>query len=299
MSGASGLIGRRLTAALGPRYEVVRLVRSAGAEPDRFVNRDILWNPGNRADWVKELAGALAVINLSGEPIAGKRWTPSQKMKLKDSRILTTRALVDAISKVEPKPKTLINASAVGFYGPRGGVVLNENDPAGGGFLAEVCQEWEREAQKAAAFGVRVVNLRTGIVLAKEGGALSKMLPPFKACLGGPLGSGNQVMSWIYIEDEVNAIMKLLEDSSLSGPVNLTAPHPVSMREFAQTLGRVLNKPSCFAVPGFMLKLLLGEMSEMLLTGQNVTPQKLLNAGFRFKFETLEPALRHLLSQAV
>jgi uncharacterized protein (TIGR01777 family) len=277
--GVSGLIGAPLCQALSSKYEVVRMPRQAGVE-----------------DWVANLEAAHAVINLSGEPIAGRRWTSSQKKELRDSRIFSTQKVVRAIGQSKTKPQVLLNASAIGFYGPRGQSKLDESAQKGEGFLAELCQEWEEEARKAESFGVRVVNLRTGIVLSKNGGALSKMLFPFRLFLGGPLGSGKQIMSWIHIDDEVAGIIKALEDPTIRGPVNLVAPNPVTMSEFAKTLGKVLRRPSFLPVPGAVLKILLGEMSGMLLTGQNVSPKKLTDTDFKFKFTSLEPALRDLLT---
>lgn len=292
--GISGLIGRHLVRVLAKKYELVRLRRSASGVKGAEFGREVLWAPGEPGEWVKEIDGAYGVINLCGESIVDKRWTRKRKRELRESRVLTTRAIVEAIAEAKIKPKVLVNASAIGFYGDRENIIVNEESHAGAGFLAELCKEWEGEAQKASAFGVRVVCVRTGIVLAKEGGALAKMTLPFKLFIGGPLGSGKQVMSWVHIEDEVGAILKSLEDTALWGPVNLTAPHPVTMREFAHTLGRVMKRPSLFLVPGFVLRILLGEMSEMLLTGQNVAPLKLMGSGYKFKFETLEPALKDL-----
>jgi len=281
--GLSGLIGKPLVEKLAVRYECVLLKHT------------VLRNSSDEGAWQKELEGAYAVINLSGEPIAGKRWTAIQKKELRDSRLNTTRALVDAIAKSKSKPEVFLNASAIGYYGPRGDEALEESAAAGQGFLAALCTEWEKEALRAELLGVRTVLLRTGIVLSKEGGALAKMLPPFQFFIGGSLGSGKQMMSWVHIDDEVNAIVKALEDPGIRGPVNLTAPSAVSMREFAKTLGKVLKRPSCFPVPGIALKLLLGEMSEMLLTGQNVCPRKLLTHGFQFQFPALKKALQDLV----
>lgn len=297
--GASGLIGRPLCAALLEKgCELVRLVRRKGPAIAGACEREVWWWPPTLGDWVKEVNGAHAIINLSGEPIAGKRWTGSQKKELHASRLHATRAIVEAISQVKNKPKVLLNASAVGFYGPRDASVLDESAEGGSDFLSELCREWEKEARKAEAFGVRTVNLRTGIVLSPEGGALAKMLPPFRAFIGGPLGNGRQLFSWVHIDDEVGAILKAMEDPALRGPVNVTAPHAVPMKEFAQTLGRVLGRPSAFPVPGFALKLLLGEMSTLLLNGQNVYPRKLVEAGFSFRYPILEAALRALLHKA-
>ncbi len=279
--GLSGLIGKPLVQKLAARYEWVKLTHA------------VLRNPSEEGGWQKELEGATAVINLAGEPIAGKRWTAAQKKELRDSRLNTTRAIVNAIAKSKSKPEVFLNASAIGYYGPRGDEALEESAAAGQGFLAALCTEWEKEALRAELLGVRTVLLRTGIVLSKEGGALAKMLPPFQFFIGGPLGSGKQMMSWVHIDDEVNAIVKALEDPGIRGPVNLTAPRAVTMNEFAQTLGKVLKRPSCFPVPSFVLKPLLGEMSKMLLTGQRAYPKKLLDHGFQFQFPTLDEALEN------
>lgn len=276
-AGVSGLIGKPLIQRLSQKYEVVRLRREA------------------MDAWPEEVEGAWAVINLCGEPIAGKRWTLAQKQKLRDSRIQTTRALVDAIARVSEKPKVFINASAIGYYGPRGDETLDETADPGVGFLAELCRDWEKEARRAVALGVRTAWVRTGIVLSREGGALTKMLPPFQLFLGGPLGSGRQVLSWIHIQDEISAIEFILGNPVVQGAINLTAPNPVTMKEFAQALGRVLRRLSCLPVPALVLKALLGEMSDVLLTGQNALPNKLLNHGFRFRFPRVEDALRDLL----
>ncbi len=295
--GASGLIGKSLTEMLAQKYELVCLRRKLAPAQSDYSVREVLWNPPYLADgWVKEIDGAYAVINLSGEPIVAKRWTAKQKSILRTSRLNTTKAIVSSISQVKTKPKVLINASAVGYYGSSGDVFLNEMSPAGQDYLSELCGEWESEALKAKMFGVRVVLLRTGIVLSGKGGALSKMLPPFKMGIGGPLGNGRQFMSWIHIDDEVNAILKTLEDVSIEGPVNLTSPQPATMKEFAKTLGEILRRPSAFPVPGVVLKIILGEMSDMLLTGQKVMPDVLSKSGFRFKYPVLKDALKDLLS---
>ncbi len=295
-AGLSGLIGRELKGRLLQQHELVLLRHQV---PDAILPqttmRQLIWNPPHLEEWAAELEKADAVINLAGEPIADKRWTETQKAALETSRTQTTRTLVEAISRCKIKPKVFLNASAIGYYGPSEGGALDENAAPGSGFLAEMCERWELEAARAESLGVRTVRLRTGIVLAKNGGALAKMAPPFKLFIGGPLGSGTQVMSWIHLEDEVNAILKALEDPAIRGPVNLTAPGAVTMNEFAKTIGRVLNKPAFFRVPPVALKLLLGEMSDMLLTGQNVYPKKLLDAGFKFKYPSLEPALKELL----
>lgn len=295
LCGASGLIGTPLIKKLDEKYQLVLLRRKLPANMTANDAREVLWNPPYSGDWTKRLEGAAAVINLSGDGIAESRWTAAKKRVMRDSRLNTVKALVDAISKAKNKPKCLISASALGLYGPQDSSRLDESAGAGSGFLAELCREWENAAKSVESMGVRLVLLRTGIVLAKEGGALQKMKAPFTMYIGGPLGSGKQFMSWIHLDDEVNAIIKCLEDSSIRGPVNLTAPNAVSNKEFSQALARQLKRPCGLPVPGLALKLLAGEMAEMLLTGQNVYPKRLLDAGFKFKYETLEPALQDLL----
>lgn len=238
--------------------------------------------------------GAEGVIHLAGEPIAGKRWTAEQKQKIRSSRIDTTRALVAAIAAAKQKPRFLINSSAIGYYGARGDEALNEQAGPGSDFLARLCVDWEGEAIKAEEHGLRVIRLRTGIVLGRGGGALAKMLLPFKLFIGGPLGSAKQWMSWIHLEDEIGLIQFLIENPQARGVVNATAPNPVTMKEFCQTLGRALHRPSWAPVPAFALRLMLGEMAEMLLTGQRVLPEKALSLGYRFRYPDLREALRAL-----
>lgn len=280
ITGAGGLIGTRLLQILPARYEPIRLSHA---------------RPG---EWLSKLEGVYGVVHLAGEPIAAKRWTPAQKKKIRDSRIDGTRALVDAIGACRVKPKVLVCASAIGFYGDRGEEKLDENSAAGSGFLAETCAEWEREALRAETFGVRTVCARTGIVLAREGGALAKMIPPFRFFAGGPLGSGRQRMSWIHIDDEAAAFLFCLQNESLRGAVNFTAPAPVTMKEFASALGRRMRRPALLPAPAFALKALLGEMAEeLLLSGQHVEPAALLRAGFRFRHPSLDEALQGLLTR--
>ena len=245
----------------------------------------------NKGAWEKAVEGADGLINLAGEPIAAKRWINRHKEKICQSRIDATRALVSAVAKAKVKPKFLINGSAVGYYGPHGDETLTEDAGPGGDFLAQTCREWEAEARKAEEHGLRVVRLRTGMVLGKGGGALAKMAPPFKLFVGGPLGSGRQWMSWIHLEDEVGLILALMEHASARGAVNATAPNPVTMREFCQSLGRVLNRPCWAPVPAFALRLLLGEMAGILLAGQRVLPAAAQKLGYTFRYPTLYEAL--------
>lgn len=274
VAGASGLIGTELTRALQARGdEVVRLPRF------------------RTAPW--SVDGADAVVNLAGANVAGKRWSESYKKQILDSRVETTRALAEATNRALIKPRVLVNASAVGYYGGRGDEPMDESGSAGADFLAGVVQAWEAEAREAM---VRSVQLRTGVVLTPKGGALQQMLPPFKAFVGGPIGSGRQWVPWIHIADEVSAILFCI-DRDLSGPVNLVAPGVVTMKDFAAALGRALHRPSLFNVPGGPLKLILGEFAAVLLEGQRAVPKKLVEAGFQFRFPDLDSALRDLLAR--
>ena len=244
--------------------------------------------------WQHVLDGADGVIHLAGEPIAGKRWSDDQKQRLHESRINPTRMIVDGIAKAKQKPKFLINASAVGYYGPHGDETLTEQSPAGTDFLGRLCQGWEAEANRAKALGLRVALVRTGIVLGKGQGALAKMVPPFKFFAGGRLGSGKQWFPWIHIEDEVGLIIFLMNHEKADGPFNATAPNPVTMDEFCKALGKVLSRPSWAPVPASLLSLILGEMAEMLLTGQRALPQAAEKLGYEFKFRNVAEALQSL-----
>jgi len=271
VAGASGLIGTHLLEAIRARGDEAIALPRFGTAP-----------------WSVE--GADAVVNLAGASVAGKRWTPAWKAEIEESRVRSTRAVVEAIARAARKPKVLVNASAVGYYGGRDDELLEESASPGADFLANVVRQWEAEAQRAS---VRSVQVRTGIVLSKRGGAMEKMLPPFKAFVGGPIGSGKQWFPWIHIADEVGAILWCL-DRELTGPVNLVAPGIVTMKDFAKALGRALHRPAWAPVPAAPLKLLLGEFAGSLLEGQRAVPKKLLDSGFRFRFPDLDPALRDL-----
>ena len=237
------------------------------------------------------------MIHLAGENIGAKRWTPQQKQKIADSRIRSTSLLVDSISRLDNPPRLLICASAVGYYGNRGDELLTEASTPGNGFLCEVCRDWEAEALKAGSFGLRVVCLRTGMVLSREGGTLERMLPMFKMGLGGSFGSGNQYWSWIALDDFVRAVEFIIEHNQLSGPVNLVAPNPITNSEFTRTLARALHRPAFFPVPAPVLRLALGEMADsLILSSQKVQPKLLLDAGFNFNHPTLASALEAILS---
>ena len=293
ITGATGFVGSALCARLLQKGHTLTLLsRSAPRETSTGTKRWLHWTPGKIGDWESALAEADGVINLAGEPIAAKRWTPNQKRKIRLSRIDATNSLVRAIAKAKLKPQFLFNASAVGYYGPHGDETISEEADAGTDFLALLCRDWEEEAKKAEKLGLRVIRLRTGIVLGPGGGALAKMAPPFKLFIGGPLGSGKQWMSWIHLEDEVNLILYLMENSQAAGAVNATAPNPATMKEFCRTLGTVMGRPSWAPVPAFALRIMLGEMAQMLLTGQRVLPTSAEKLGYRFRYPNLPEALR-------
>jgi uncharacterized protein (TIGR01777 family) len=295
LAGGTGFIGRALIDALAARGDKVALLtRDPEAAKARWGAKvaPYAWDGKTAEAWTKAVDGADAVINLSGESIADGRWTPERKLALIKSRIDSTRALVAAISRAAKKPRVLINASAVGYYGdvPEGAVT--ESSPQGRDFLAALCGQWEREAAAAEPLGVRVVMPRLGVVLEEDGGALAKMALPFKLFAGGPLGSGRQAFPWIHRDDVVGGVLFALDEEKLSGPVNFAAPGAVDNRRFSAALGRALGRPSWAPAPAFALKLALGEMSDMLLGGQAAAPKKLLDAGYRFKYADADSALQ-------
>ncbi len=292
ISGASGLVGQALSAFLTTGGHTVRpLVRRAPEDGE------IRWDPGGGEIDRAALEGVDAVVHLAGEPIVG-RWTDAKKSRIYDSRVDGTRLLASALAELDEKPRVLVCASAVGFYGDRGDAVLTEASSSGDGFLAEVCRDWEAACAPASAAGIRVVNARLGIVLSAAGGALGQMLTPFKLGLGGPVGSGDQYWSWIAIDDVVGGLHHALVTDEVSGPLNLTAPEPVTSRAFAKTLGRVLGRPAFLPAPAFALRLALGEAAdEMLLAGQRVLPEALRASGYGFRHAELEEALRMQLGK--
>ena len=296
ITGGTGLIGGELTDALvrdGHQFtSLVRNARTSSAAATAFLSWDV--ERGHIED-ASRLEGHDAVIHLAGENVAGGRWTAERKRRIRDSRVKGTRLLVDTLKRLKAPPKVFLSGSATGFYGSdRGAETLTEESAPGDDFLAGVCREWEAEALRAQEFGARVVLLRTGIVLSRNGGALAKMLPVFKMGLGGKLGDGRQVMSWIAMPDEIAAIRFALTNEGIRGPINLTAPDPVTNVEFTKTLGRVLSRPTLFAVPGFALRLAVGELADTVLGSLRVLPANLEAAGFRFEFPDFENALRHL-----
>lgn len=297
VTGSSGLIGSALVPLLTTGgHQVTRLVRTqpksgAGVE-------EMQWDPSTgRIDPVG-LEGADAVVHLAGENIASGRWTPEQKAKIRESRVQGTRVLCEALNQLTHPPKTLLCASAIGYYGDRGEELLQETSPPGTGFLAEVCRAWEAATAPAKEKGIRVVHLRFGMVLSTTGGALAKMLLPFKLGVGGIVGNGRQYWSWVALDDTIGAIHHALMTETLHGPVNVVAPHPVTNYEFTKTLGRVLNRPTLFPVPAFAARLAFGEMADaLLLASTRVAPTQLSATGYVFRYPELEGALRHLLGR--
>ena len=294
LTGGTGFIGRRVVKRLlAEGHSVHLLVRHARTGFGPGVECS-LWNAYTIDPAPSSLAGADAVIHLAGEPV-GQRWTPSTKRRIRDSRVEGTRRLVEAMSRASPHPPVLLCASAVGIYGPRGDEILTESSAPGQGFLSEVCVEWERTAREAEKLGVRVVNLRTGMALAEEGGALAQMLTPFRWGVGGQVALGGQWVPWIHIEDLVSLIVFLLKRSELDGPVNATSPNPVTNSEFTKHLSAVLHRPALLTVPAFALHTIYGEMAEIILGSQRVLPQAAQAAGFEFRYPSLRLALQNLL----
>jgi uncharacterized protein (TIGR01777 family) len=290
ITGASGLIGRSLAAFLtSGGHEVMRLVRRAA----RPRTSDVAWRPELGEIDAAALEGVDAVVHLAGENVGAGRWTAARRAAIRDSRIQGTRVLADALARARRPPRVLISASAVGYYGDRGDEALVEESPSGTGFLAGVCRAWEASAAPAAGAGIRLVTLRLGVVLAAGGGALARMLPPFRLGLGGPVGSGRQVVSWIALDDVVGAIHHLLFADSVAGAVNACAPGSVTSADLARTLGRVLRRPALLPLPAAAVRLAFGEMGEvLLLESARVRPARLVASGFRFLHPDLEGALR-------
>lgn len=293
ISGASGLIGRRLMKSLiADGHSLNVLSRHAGTNMPGGV-RVFVWDPPKGEPPADSLRDSDAVIHLAGEPVA-QRWSAEVKQRIRESRVAGTRNLVQALSKLSSRPSVLISGSAVGYYGSRGDETLTESSPAGSGYLAEVCVAWEKEAAAAEALGMRVVEVRTGVVLDPRGGALQRMLPPFRMGVGGKLAGGGQWMPWIHAHDLAGLIQYAL-DHPLKGPVNGAAPYPVINADFTKALAAAVKRPAIFPVPGFALKVLFGEMAEVLLASQRVLPKQAEAAGFPFKFAQLGPALADLL----
>lgn len=295
LSGSSGLVGSALIPVLtGGGHQAVRLVRS---QPSDEVS-EVRWDPDAGDIDAAGLKGVEAAVHLAGESIAAGRWTAAKKARILESRVKGTRLLAEALAGLKQPPKVLVSASAVGYYGNRGEETLREESASGSAFVSEVCRQWEAATEPAAAAGIRVVNLRFGVMLSATEGALPRLLTPFRLGVGGRLGSGKQFMSWITIDDVVGAILHAMGTETLRGPVNAVAPQPVTNREFTKILGRVLGRPTVFTMPAFAARLAFGQMAdELLLCSQRVEPAKLLASGYQFRFPELEGALRHLLGK--
>ena len=295
VTGSSGLVGSALVPHLAAGgHEVVRLVRSRTVRPG-----EIAWDPERGTIDSASLEGLGAVVHLAGESIADGRWTEAKKNRIRHSRVGSTRLLAATIAGLSRPPQVLVCASAVGYYGDRGDEPLREDSSPGADFLAGVCRAWEGAAEAAARKGVRVVHLRFGVILSPAGGALAKMLPPYRLGAGGPIGTGRQYVSWIALDDVLGAIDHALAAGTLRGPINTVSPHPVTNRDFSRVFGRVLHRPAILPMPAFAARLVFGEMADaLLLSSQRVKPARLLASGYRFLHPDLEPALRHLLGRA-
>lgn len=292
ITGGTGFIGRNLIPLLQKdNYKIIVLSRTPSKYQDDFYFKHV-----TLVEDLSEVDHADIVINLAGANLSAKRWTDKYKQEIVNSRLNLTKELIDWMTPKEHKPHTLISGSAIGYYGPRGNETLDENSTSGNAseFQVRLCSQWENAAYRAESLGVRVCCIRTGVVLGGEG-ALQQMLLPFKLGLGGKLGSGNQYFSWIHIQDHVRAVKHLIDNDSLTGAFNLTAPNPVTNETLTKTLGKVLSRPTFMTVPGFALKLAVGEMAHILLTGQRVIPKKLQESGFKFEYAELEQALTHIL----
>lgn len=302
VTGGTGLIGRALSASLArDGHEVLVLSRDparAGPLPEGV--RAVRWDARTAEGWGPLADGAWAIVNLAGASIAGeglmpKRWTPARKDLILRSRLQAGQAVVEAVTQAKEKPQVVVQASGIGYYGPRGDEVIAEDAPAGTDWLSGVAVQWEATTAPVEALGVRRVVIRSAAVLSKEGGVLPLLLLPFRFFAGGPLGSGRQWVPWIHIADEVRAIRFLMERSEATGPFNLTAPHPLTNRELVRTIGRVLRRPAVVPAPAFALRLALGELATLVLDGQRAVPKRLSELGFAFRFPEAEAALRDLL----
>lgn len=295
ISGSHGLVGTALIKSLTAEgHEIFRLVRHyPGSEAE------IEWSPDRYSIALARIEGFDAVISLAGESIAEGRWTEDKKRRIRESRVKGTKLLGDALANLTNRPATFICASAIGYYGNRGDEILTETSAPGNDFLADVCVEWEKATALATEKGIRVVNARFGVILDKEGGALKKMLPPFRLGLGGRIGSGKQWMSWIALDDVVGALKFALANETLYGPVNFVAPNPVTNAEFTKTLGKALSRPTIFPIPAFGVRVVFGEMADaLLLASQRVEPERLKLSGYQFQYLQLETALRDVLARA-
>ena len=299
IAGGTGFIGKSLCEALRLHGHRVTMLTRRPAEVERLFGsavRAVEWDAKRSGSWENRLDGAQAVVNLAGASIADGRWTDSRKRLLTESRVDATRLLVQACGRLTVKPQVFINASGIGFYGPQGDEVLDESSGPGKGFLADLCVQWEAAAQEAVSHGMRVVCLRTGMVLERDGGALPRMALPFRFFMGGPVRPGTQWISWIHRDDLVGLIEWALMNPTAVGPVNAVAPSPVTMTDFCKTLGLVLHRPSWFPLPEFVLKMALGELGSLMTTGQKVAPVIAQRGGYRFRYPFLEGALRAIFA---
>ncbi|MGV2827026.1 thylakoid membrane protein ThyD [Myxosarcina sp. GI1(2024)] len=301
ITGATGLVGTRLVEKLNREgHQIVVFTRNPNKAQRIFPStafsnlETVKYTPQASGDWQQKISGCDAVVNLAGEPLA-ERWTKEKKQAIMNSRQQVTEKVVEAIAKAEDKPQVLVSGSAIGYYGTSETATFTESSSPGNDFLARVCQEWEAAAKPVTEYGVRLVILRIGIVLA-NGGALGKMIGPFKMFAGGPIGSGNQWFSWIHREDLVNLISEAIANSDLEGVYNATSPNPVRMSQLSQTLGKVMNRPSWLPVPHFVLELLLGDGAQVVLEGQQVLPQRTQTAGFNYQYPELRPALAEIVT---
>ena len=298
ITGATGLIGKKLSIALADRGdEITVFSRNTDTAKKKlpFLKNFVEWNYQKPEEWKSHLDRKDAIVHLAGVNLFSKRWSDDFKNEIIKSRELSTRKLVQSLKDCEIKPEVFISASGVGFYGDGGETILNEESPKGNDFLADVCDTWELESRKTDDYGIRNIQIRTGIVLSTEDGALKQMLLPFKFFIGGSLGSGKQWFPWLHIEDIINIYIHAIDNENISGPINAASPNIVRMKEFAKTLGKVMPRPSFFPVPEFILKIVVGEAAGTVVTGQRVNVDKLLKSGYEFEFENLEEALKNLL----
>jgi len=288
ITGASGLIGRPLVEALRSRGDEVTIL-------SRDPERGVTWDPLSEPAPPEALSGRDVVVHLAGENVA-QRWTDSAKRSIRQSRVIGTQALIEGLRSADPRPGVLVSASAVGYYGDRGDEVLDEESDPGTDWLAGVCVDWEAAAAEAASLGMRVCSLRTGVVLSRDGGALAKMLPPFRAGLGGPVAGGDQYMPWIHLDDIVGLYLAAIDGPAYAGPINATGPAPVTNRDFSKALGRALHRPAVAPVPKLAVRALFGEMSQIVTGGQRAVPRRAAELGYEFLHPRLDPALADVLA---
>lgn len=301
ITGGTGLIGTRLVRKLAQRGDRPVVLTRHPDSARHLPGETLAGDPTEGGPWMEALADCDAVVNLAGANLFARRWSPEFKNQLVQSRVRTTQNIVTALSRgprrSDGSPKILVSGSAIGYYGPQGNQELTESSPPGDDFLARLAVDWEQAAQAGTLHGLRVVQIRTGVVLDPEGGALPKMLPPFKMFLGGPVGSGKQVMSWIHHEDMTGILLLALDNATAQGPMNATAPNPVTNREFSTALGKALHRPSLLPAPAFALRIMLGEVAALVTTGQRVLPRRAEELGYRFRFPHIQEALNDIVGK--